>query len=167
MIDRANVENLQMILLYTALLALVTWGGGHTVSYVQDFAFYNTFLTDWRLSIRDYTQRGGKSWPGYAPENLLGYMERVSRVLEQHDGVHPPKGEPGRPFIYRFEKPGQPMQEIFLVAYPGWIRLYGLQPETAQRVDARIDGETDLTAGTFRAEPSGKNDGLLVGNWRL
>ena len=151
-------ERLLVSTLYAGALLLTVWAGGKAIGYFQDYRFYSTFLAPWQRALGAYGETG-RPWPVFSGSNHVAYMEAVVSSLRGAVGFRP-LGEGRGAFMYRVDKPGQDGQDVFLLALPGRIVLYGLFRGSAERVDGFVDGQRNLGAGTFQAAPS--QDGLTV-----
>ena len=91
--------------------------------------------------------------------------EALIESMRQAD-ITPPDSNTARQFVYRIEKVGDQAREIFLLAGPGKMMLYGLAAETLNRLDKNIDGSKDLNQGRLTAYRS--KDGITyIGVWQL
>jgi len=156
-------EKLLVSSLYAGLLLLTVWGGGKAIGYFQDYRFYSTFLAGWQRALAAYGE-SGRPWPVFSGSNHVAYMQALVRSLQEAVGFHPP-GEGRGAYMVRIDKPWQDPEDVFLLALPGKVVLYGLSRGSAERVDGFVDGQRNLRAGAFQAAPS--HDGqTVIAVWR-
>jgi hypothetical protein len=157
-------DKLIFVVLYAGLMVLTCTGGVRLVNYALDHKFYEDFLLKWEIAMRNFAVEGIPP-PEFTGSNHVAYMEALIESMRRVD-ITPPVSNTSRRFVYRIEKVGDQAREIFLLAAPGKMMLYGLDAETLNRLDQNIDGSKDLNQGRLTAYRS--KDGItFIGVWQL
>jgi hypothetical protein len=142
-------DRILSFLLYVILTLAVLWGGVKAIDYFADYHFYRGFLENWRRGFVEYSA-SGHPWPQFDGWNHAEYMNNLVGAMGRKIGFRPPEGDQ-LPYKYHLQKQQEETQKIFLLVRPGRMVIYGLSPTTAKRVDAMVDGHSDLTRGDFTA----------------
>ncbi len=142
-------DRILSFLLYVALTLAVLWGGAKALDYFADYRFYRGFLEEWRMGFLEYSA-SGRPWPQFGGWNHAEYMNNLVAAMRREIDFQPPKGDRVA-YKYHLQKQQEETQNIFLLALPGRMVIYGLSPSTAKRVDAMVDGHSDLSRGDFTA----------------
>ncbi len=142
-------DRLLSFLFYIALTAVAFWAGVKALDYFADYRFYRGFLEHWRRGFLEYSA-SGHPWPEFGGWNHAEYMNNLVTAMGREIAFQPPEGDRVA-YKYHLRKQQEQSQDIFLLALPGRMVIYGLSPTTAKRVDAMVDGHGDLTRGDFTA----------------
>lgn len=155
-------DRILAFLFYIALTLVVLWGGVKVLDYFADYRFYRAFLEEWRRGFVEYSA-SGHPWPHFDGWNHAEYMNNLVATMGRKIDFRPPEGNPA-PYKYHLQKQQEETQNIFLLAQPGRMVIFGLTPTTAKRVDAMVDGHGDLTRGDFTASFT-KTETSMTATW--
>lgn len=152
-------QRITVFVLYAALLLTVVWAGRAALGYGADYYLYSAFLAPWHRALQGY-RVDGQPWPPFQ-NNHVEYMAELTRRVRAHTGFQPLAAGEGA-FMYRHRKPGTRDQHLLVLGLPARMVVYGLERETARRLDRFADGGADLQAGAFRGRPGARPDHIVV-----
>lgn len=157
-------DRLVSILLYAFVAIATILIGERILNRSIESKFYTEFLSKWEVSLQSYEITGGR-WPTFTGTNHVEYMDRLTSSMNLGN-IRPPEGRGNKQYLYKISKMGKDSENIFLLAFPNRLVIYGMSEDTFDRVDSLIDGMSDKNRGKMRG-CLGKDRRNYIANWTL
>lgn len=159
-----RIDRVVAIAVYVCFGVMTLWAGSALINHAVASRFYNDFLLGWEKALMK-ANREGLTWPQFTGNNHLAYMEELVKTMRGRDFA-PPSSNKERSFQYGLDLLGYPEEDVFLLAFPERIILYGISTRTFSYLDGKIDGRLDREKGNFTGYKS-KDGFSFIGQWQL
>jgi hypothetical protein len=159
-----RIDRVVSFAVYVCFGGMTLWAGSALINHAVESNFYEDFLLGWEKALMIGNEEG-LSWPHFTGSNHAAYMDQLVKAMRATD-IAPPRSNKERAFQYGLDLLGYPEENIFLLALPRQMILYGISSRTFSYLDRKIDGQVDWVRGRFTGERS-KDGFTFIGQWRL
>lgn len=150
--------------IYTIVALIALWGAGRIADYAGDNAFYNDYLLPWEAALTAMRYHSGIEPECGARDPMRCMAELMAEM--RRIGAPPPRSNTDRPDTFRLGRFGAREHSILLRYERGRITLFGLSPETFERLDRLVDGRHNSREGRFTGDRG--SDGIsFIAYWRI